>query len=434
MGIDKSMTKSHVIIGRVSSAPITLVAVSVLLTLALLGFYFQIKIGLPFALYYFCGFTIFILTIPRPEDVRLTLALSVITFFSFSWIAFSSNLAQYFPEQFLSYSQLLLAILASIGVFRALNIFRDSTISSLAFWVFVMMSIGIFLEVMGPLRPFSDTVRHAIYDNGVYSNDIRDVRDYGWVRPKLFSSEPSHLAKFYGLVILTTVASLSTLRRQIWCIVTCIPIIILINSPAVIAGLLSALGIVIIRIGVRRILLNPFVLIIVVVLFGVMFYMFISSIQTRLIMKLDPSVYLRLLRPIEIASYTIQQRPLLGYGIGSDNQIAWLFNEVSFGEGAPEFIRRDEMGATNRVWGASHFALVIQLGLVGSILWIFVIGRFMKIFLLSYRPIFWLYFVLFGLFVGVINTPFYWGQLFIALAALKRAEKHSLDSNIKCNG
>jgi hypothetical protein len=49
------------------------------------------------------------------------------------------------------------------------------------------------------LRPVSDAVRKALYTQGIYENDVRDLLLYRRVRPKFFASEPSSVTFCYTL-------------------------------------------------------------------------------------------------------------------------------------------------------------------------------------------------------------------------------------------
>jgi len=413
-------------VGETRSMPVTRVAVGVLLTFALLGFYLQISFGLPFSLHYLSGLLLFVTLIPRANDLWFASTICLLSLASIFWFIFSPSLAGYLPEQLTSYVQLVLAITSSIGVFRSLQMvgrLNPAGLSRTALWIFVLMSLGIALEVAGPLRPVSDAIRGAIYDFGLYSNDTRDIGSYGWIRPKLFTSEPSHLGKFYGLCLFMAVACSPKLRFQVWLLLISLPFIILVRSPAVLPGLMCTCALVTLRIGPRRILLNPFILVMLVVFCGFFVYEIVETIRTRLIQTMDPSLYIRLVRPFQLVLRTIEARPLLGYGIGSDRQIAGLFEEISTSANAPVYLRR-EIGTTNRAWGASHFALFIQLGAIGGLIWITAIARFVRSVLEGYMSIFWLFFVSFGFFIGVINTPFYWGQLAIFLSGLWLADQY----------
>ena len=40
-------------------------------------------------------------------------------------------------------------------------------------------------------------LREKIFKGNLYDADLRDIYFYGMIRPKLFTEEPSHVAKFY---------------------------------------------------------------------------------------------------------------------------------------------------------------------------------------------------------------------------------------------
>ncbi len=64
----------------------------------------------------------------------------------------------------------------------------------------VFLVFGSVLEIAGILRPVSDFFRSLFYSESLYAGDVRDVALTGHVRPKLFTSEPSHLTKGFMVI------------------------------------------------------------------------------------------------------------------------------------------------------------------------------------------------------------------------------------------
>lgn len=60
--------------------------------------------------------------------------------------------------------------------------------------------IGSFLEVVGVIDQISNTFRVLFYQNSLYAGDLRDLYFTGHIRPKLFTSEPSHVTKAFMLL------------------------------------------------------------------------------------------------------------------------------------------------------------------------------------------------------------------------------------------
>jgi hypothetical protein len=63
----------------------------------------------------------------------------------------------------------------------------------------LVILVGCLLETHAGLRPLSDAVRKVLYSKGVYENDLRDLFFYNRVRPKFFASEPASVTFCYTL-------------------------------------------------------------------------------------------------------------------------------------------------------------------------------------------------------------------------------------------
>lgn len=63
---------------------------------------------------------------------------------------------------------------------------------------FYVMIIFITLEVYTPLKSVFNEVRYALYSKSIYESEIRDILQYGGVRPNFLFREPAHLGLIYA--------------------------------------------------------------------------------------------------------------------------------------------------------------------------------------------------------------------------------------------
>lgn len=69
--------------------------------------------------------------------------------------------------------------------------------------IIIGLLIVVFLEVfISPFSSFSDLVRSVFYNSGLYINDQRDIEQFGFIRPKAFSREPSFVTGFFSYLLI----------------------------------------------------------------------------------------------------------------------------------------------------------------------------------------------------------------------------------------
>ena len=94
-----------------------------------------------------------------------------------------------------------LQIIAALGCAHILLCamdYRETVRKTLFLWL-MFITVGVILEtVFPPIRDLSETFRQIIFDGRfIYDYDGRDLLQYGFVRPKLFTQEPSHISKAF---------------------------------------------------------------------------------------------------------------------------------------------------------------------------------------------------------------------------------------------
>jgi hypothetical protein len=105
----------------------------------------------------------------------------------------------FLPRRLNGLLQLSYSITIGYALFLTLVQARRSQIAGLFLTVAVIILIGCLLEDYTGLRDVSDRVREAIYQHGVYENDLRDMILYRRVRPKFFASEPASVTFCFSI-------------------------------------------------------------------------------------------------------------------------------------------------------------------------------------------------------------------------------------------
>jgi hypothetical protein len=95
--------------------------------------------------------------------------------------------------------QLVYSLTIGYALFLTVVQARRTQIAGLFLAIALVIVIGCLLEDYTGLRDISDHVRQAIYQRGVYENDLRDMVLYHRVRPKFFASEPASVTFCFSL-------------------------------------------------------------------------------------------------------------------------------------------------------------------------------------------------------------------------------------------
>lgn len=136
----------------------------------------------------------------------------------------------------------LLQIIAAVGcahVLLSAMAYPPKTVRKTLFffWMTFFIVVGVILEsTFSPVRDLSDAFRHAAFEGRfIYEkNDARDIQQYGFVRPKLFTREPAHVAMAF-MTFAPGWYVLSSFRRRFVLLLICTILVALffLGSPIV---------------------------------------------------------------------------------------------------------------------------------------------------------------------------------------------------------
>lgn len=103
----------------------------------------------------------------------------------------------YLNEKLVGMLQTVVSIAAGILLLKLLGDLPKRWVANVLAVLCAALLVGAALEVVGVLREASDSFREAAFgqiESGLYASDQRDQEITGFVRPKLFTTEPSLLA------------------------------------------------------------------------------------------------------------------------------------------------------------------------------------------------------------------------------------------------
>ncbi len=131
-------------------------------------------------------------------------------------IPFSPNPGGFLGEHILSLILLCVSLLAAFGLYLELKSLGRTRLTRLALWSAFAVILLATIEVYTPLRQVSDGVRNVLYaGNFIYDSDARDLSFAGGIRPKVFTQEPSHPARFVSVMLVAYVLTSRSRRRWV---------------------------------------------------------------------------------------------------------------------------------------------------------------------------------------------------------------------------
>jgi hypothetical protein len=284
--------------------------------------------------------------------------------------------------------------------------------------------VGCLLEIFAGLRPISDAFRAVAFPTGDRVWDARDLEIAGFERPKLFTSEPSDVAKFFLLSSFAWVALSRWPLRHVGGALLCVAGTALTRSPIVILLLpLQVLLLVFGRPLVRtpRIVSRPLIVAAVAVLSvgasGAAGLLLAARISQAAAGQ-DASSVIRVVTPIVTAAETLQVSPWWGAGISGtesiEDAIVASYELTGIAALVDPLSQDSDMTLANQI--ANAFWLHwINLGLLGGLLAIFALQRLMRSVgarrtLLAFGAVF-----VFANTMGAAHAPYFWAFVAVCI-------------------
>lgn len=392
----------------------------------LAGFYLQLDLAFPYGLYIFAGLLLFLILPKRKSHVWIVTWFGALAGCSVAFVAITPSLQSGAIEQGSSLGLFALTLVASVGLLGGGDLYGRREFSNLFLLLGVSVLIVALAEIAGPLAPISDRFRDFAYSGDiVYGNDARDLASVGFVRPKVFTSEPSHVAKMLGVFLCAFAVTAAGLPRKWLALVLCGIGYVVIGSPAIAAGaVVVSFDLLVNLVRNPKVWRHPGSMVFLAIF--ALAVVFASAeafyqLTSRLGLfggAIEPSAYQRLVAPWVMAMNSIATHPILGFGLGADSTVREIYLTATFGELAPDFVMSAQYDPTGVDFGNMHAGMLIQFGLAGALAWLWLLERTRRM-LRASGPIFWMYYTVAGFLIAPLHTPMLWGQLVIVLTALR---------------
>jgi hypothetical protein len=320
---------------------------------------------------------------------------------------------------------LIASVIAGIGLFLELRLWPRRWLELLVAGAAITVIVLGYLEAFTRFAQVSDAARETLYaaeGQFLYSSDERDLFLHGTVRPKIFTQEPSHPAKF--LAITLAAWFLVSARPQKLVVVT-IAFALAINmlrSPSLLAGPALVLyflwcgsdGDVTARTATKRLLVLGLCAFLIASLPAWAAILPFERAQD-IAQGLDPSTIIRLEGPMQIAAEIVHAHPLFGVGIGG-KEYAW---ETMLGvySNFPSVKLERFYLVSDAGWGNAFFQFVAYTGIGGAILMLWWLARVSdRLVVKDWPSILFVFFLVFSI-DGSFKTVRPWMYLFLIAAA-----------------
>lgn len=323
-------------------------------------------------------------------------------------------------EKFIGVVQTTVSITAGVLLLKLMGHMDTKIIRQILLMLVAALVVGTVLEVSGVLKGASDAFREAVYIGDgykAYSNDARDMMLTGFLRPKLFTSEPSLLA--IGFFAFANSWLLLSFNRWNFLAVFSATVVMLLTtgSPIIFISLLISFFLILLNIRrpINRVIIVTAVTVLIA-LVSVVLYLtteFGMLLTERLLSSLEhtttyaiTSENLRIVFPYLTLVDILRASPVFGTGI-SGKEVIEAYSTLPLD---PRY-----------AFGNNNFAaLFIYLGLVGSALFLLVFGAYLR--RRGIQNVLFLAVVVVGFSqgMGAFESPRFWGYVFLFIGVMQK--------------
>ncbi|MCI5225697.1 MAG: hypothetical protein D3918_03325 [Candidatus Electrothrix sp. AX2] len=387
------------------------------------GIFYYFKEEGKFIPFVICGFCapVFFLRNIRKINIHEMVPLWLIYVITFIGMLFSPDSSIYFTERTKGLIQLIYASLSGFFFYIHLLRFSKQQLEKIFLYCLLLILSGAFLERhVLPFKNMSDEFRIFFFRVGFYDNNLRDLFLYGGERVKLFTSEPSHVAKFFILSLFTWF-TLTYNKNKFFLLFLFTTIgIFLIRSPIII--LICPLVLLTEIFLYKKIDINALIkqnksllstsLIFFIVISGIVVVVFLLTFLAARLETIsqgvDESFIIRITGAWQNAFATIREYPYFGAGISGKEAIEDIIRNTFF-----------DMNVQNYTLYAfsTNFIceFIIYYGIVGGGLFILSFYHFLNRLKISNKIFFVLTLFIFSQTMGAMMSIRVWGYLAIIL-------------------
>jgi hypothetical protein len=327
-------------------------------------------------------------------------------------------------QKFFGLVQVAMAIALAGMIVRLMGQLRPALLERTLLLLWCLVLAGCVLEVLGVIRGVSDAFRAWAYGGAytLYEGAARDLNMVGWMRPKLFSVEPSHVTKLFIASINAWLLVRVTPGKVAVVAAATLGMLTIMGSPMLLISAVITIAILIWnrRTSIRAKVMMIFSAAIVGVLFATFFggsttYSNVTSRvasvgeATRTSRGMASSEQRRMVYPYITLADIWQRSPLFGVGIGGKDVVT-DYTSVR--------VNRAEDALGNNVLAE----LGIYLGLLGSAWFIWLLLAQARQTGVDRAGLMIVLIILFSQLMGGAETFRYWGFIALLWGALAVAD------------
>ncbi|MPY69673.1 MAG: hypothetical protein GEU92_06275 [Alphaproteobacteria bacterium] len=328
-------------------------------------------------------------------------------------------------ERIKGFLQLSYSLVIGYGAWLTATLYSRERLARLFLGFCLFVLVGCVLENYTGFRAVSDAVRGVLYDAFIYDATLRDHDLYGGVRPKLFTSEPSHLAFAFTVFAFIWYVLSTRSGKMIGYVAMLGAGMFLMRSPTLVLGFVLILPYQLLVAGrgargrvrgadaavIAVVVVTSAALAGVVLAGGQMF----SSRMAQAEAGDDASFFFRAIGPFQVALDTIQRHPIAGAGLTGEEYIADRVQEIYVSAAGfnPQWVF-DKVAEvlTNYFW--LHW---IYLGAVWGVVLLFALTRMLRMLHAPSLAFCWIVWAVMGQAAGAYVSPKPWAVLMLACAA-----------------
>jgi hypothetical protein len=347
-------------------------------------------------------------------------------------VVFAPQAGEFFGSRLKGLVQWTWSIASAYALVLELSRWSRADMARLLGGASAVILVGCVLENYGGLRDVSNVFRRLVFVSVQFEWLARDIEIVGMLRPRLFTSEPSDVAKFFTITTFGWIAlSTSRYRHAMGPLLT-IAGFFLIRSPIVL--LVVPLQAVLLTLG-RPLATGPMplskplkasVLLVVVGAVTVVAAALLLARVQALISGAEPSAIIRIAAPVIVAGQTVLMSPVWGAGISGTESIAdiivnayTLFGLAKF---ADPMLTGEHMTVSNLITNA-FWLHWINFGLFGGLLAVFALAWWMKALGIRRRLLAFVVIFAFAQTMGAEHGPYFWAYVALILAICRHLDE-----------
>jgi len=365
----------------------------------------------------------------RSQHLYPMIALVAIAFLT---VVFAPQAGEYFGSRLKGLVQWTWSIVAAYALFLELSRWSRIELAKLLGGASVAILAGCVLENYAGLRDVSNAFRRMVFVSATGEWIARDYELVGMLRPRLFTSEPSDVAKFFAITTFGWVALSTSRYRHATGVVLVMAGFYLIRSPIVL--LVVPLQAVLMLFG-RPLATGPMPLskplkaVFLLVVVGAGSVAAVALLMVRfqaLVSGAEPSAIIRIAAPVIVAWQTIGVSPVWGAGISGTESIAdiiinayTLFGLAKF---ADPTLTGEHMTVSNLITNA-FWLHWINFGLLGGVLAILTLAWWMKVLGVRRKLLAFIVIMAFAQTMGAEHGPYFWAYVGLILSICRHLDE-----------